>query len=182
MKRSIAFLASKMPEETKNYAPLSAPTRKPSINPVQAAQFLRYKEAIENPQGALERFGRGEVRREDVETLRVVAPKAFETIQVRVLQRLTDAQAKGVVIPHEQRLKLSLLLDIKGDATLEPGMLRVLHRTSPRHQKAAEMDHSKAAQKAARSSSREPSLPERTSLRPRERQGRNPSGPKGARD
>lgn len=128
MKRSIQFLASKMPEETKNYAPLSAPTRKPSINPVQAAQFLRYKEAVENPQGALERFGRGEVRREDVETLRVVAPKAFETIQVRVLQRLTDAQARGVVIPHEQRLKLSLLLDIKGDATLEPGMLRVLQK------------------------------------------------------
>lgn len=128
MARAVQFLASKVPEETKNYAPLSAPTRKPSINPVQAAQFLRYKEAVENPQGALERMSRGEMRREDVETLRVVAPKAFETIQIRVLQRLTQAQEKGVVIPHEQRLKLSLLLDIKGDATLEPGTLRVLQK------------------------------------------------------
>lgn len=128
MQQTVQFLASKMPEETKSYAPISAPYRKQSINPVQAARFLRYQEAAENPQSCLDRLSRGEVRREDVEFLRECMPKGFETVQVRVLQKLTDAQAKGVIVPHEQRLKLSLLLDIKGDATLEPGMFRVLQK------------------------------------------------------
>lgn len=128
MQQTVQFLASKMPEETKSYAPISAPSRKQSINPVQAARFLRYQEAAENPQGCLDRLSRGEVRREDVEFMRECMPKGFETVQVRVLQKLTDAQAKGVIVPHEQRLKLSLLLDIKGDATLEPGMFRVLQK------------------------------------------------------
>lgn len=128
MQQTAQFLADKMPEETKSYAPISAPSRKSSINPVQAARFLRYQEVAENPQSAFDRFSRGEVRREDVEFMRECAPKAFETLQVRVLQRLTAAQDKGVTVPHEQRLKLSLLLDIKGDAMLEPGMFRVLQK------------------------------------------------------
>lgn len=128
MTQTAQFLASKMPEETKSYAPISAPSRKQSINPVQAARFLRYQEVAEDPQSAFVRFSRGEVRREDVEFMRECTPKAFETLQVRVLQRLTDAQAKGTIIPHEQRLKLSLLLDIKGDAMLEPNMFRVLQK------------------------------------------------------
>ena len=130
MQQTAQFLASKMPEETKSYAPISAPSRKPSVNPVQAARFLRYQEVAEDPQSAFVRFSRGEVRREDVEFMRECTPKAFETLQVRVLQRLTDAQEKGVVIPHDQRVKLSILLDIKGDATLEPGLFRVLQKNA----------------------------------------------------
>ena len=55
--------------------PISAPSRKPSVNPVQAARFLRYQEVAEDPQSALVRFSRGEVRREDVEFMRECTPR-----------------------------------------------------------------------------------------------------------
>lgn len=128
MTRAAAFLASKMPVETKPYTTLGAPDQKPTIDAVQAAKFLRYKEAVDNPQGCLDRFSRGEVRREDCETLKAVAPLAFQQIQIRTQRKLDEARDAGKPIPYEQRLKLSIVLDIQGDASLAPGMIRVMQR------------------------------------------------------
>lgn len=128
MTRAASFLASKMPVETKPYTTLGAPDQKPTIDAVQAAKFLRYKEAVDNPQGCLDRFARGEVRREDCETLKAVAPLAFQQIQLRTQRKLDEARDSGKPIPYEQRLKLSIVLDIQGDASLAPGMIRVMQR------------------------------------------------------
>lgn len=128
MTRAASFLASKMPVETKPYTTLGAPDQKPTIDAVQAAKFLRYKEAVDNPQGCLDRFARGEVRREDCETLKAVAPLAFQQIQLRTQRKLDEARDAGKPIPYEQRLKLSIVLDIQGDASLAPGMIRVMQR------------------------------------------------------
>ena len=128
MERSLAFIASKAPKETGPYAPLSPTGRTATMDPVEASKFLRYVDAAKDPRGALERIERGTVRSEDVEMLKVVHPPLYQQFRVRVLQGIHQMQENGKPMAYSARIKVSLLADIPGDATLQPEYLNQLQK------------------------------------------------------
>ena len=62
----------------------------PKHSQAKAAKLARYADAAENPQRALERIKKGQVVREDVETLRELYPRTFRRLQARVAAQAAD--------------------------------------------------------------------------------------------
>lgn len=128
MQRSIAFIASKAPSQAAPFAPLSPMGRTNTMDPVEASRFLRYVDAAKDPQAALARIERGTVRVEDVEALKFIAPAAYQQLRVRVLTNMQQMQESGKPMAYSARIKVSLLADIQGDATLQPEYLSQLQK------------------------------------------------------
>ena len=116
--RALAFLNAKLPP-VRTADPL-APDRKRAWTQTEAAKFMRYVEAAEDPMGVLEDVERGKVTREGVETLRELAPTLYRDLQIRTMDAIADQLAKGKPIPFETRLKVGVLLDVPADPSLQP--------------------------------------------------------------
>lgn len=116
--RAMAFLNAKLPP-VRTSDPLS-PDQKRAWTQTEAAKFMRYVEAAEDPMGVLEDVERGKVTREGVETLRVLAPTLYRDLQIQTMDAIAEQLAKGKPIPFETRLKIGVLLDVPADPSLVP--------------------------------------------------------------
>jgi hypothetical protein len=108
-----AFLSSKVP--TTYVRPYS---KAKLVDPVAAASFTRYLEAVMDPIGALERFAEGRITGETAEAIRVVYPALYADVQRRVVDMLADANAEGREIPYAQRIRMGLLFQTPTDPSL----------------------------------------------------------------
>lgn len=116
--RKVAFLASKLPRPPVDLqSPFSrlVDDWKPSRN--ELAAFARYKEAVDDPAGVLERAVAGQVSLEGVEALRTVYPRQYQEART---QLLLLAMEHGQELPRGRREMLSTLFDIPLDPTQIP--------------------------------------------------------------
>lgn len=116
--QALAFLSSKLPPN-RTADPLD-PYRTRGWSQTEAAQFMRYVKAAEDPIGVLEDIERGKVTPEAVETIRALTPTLYRDLQRKTLERVADHIAKGKPIPFETRLRLGTLLDVPADPSLRP--------------------------------------------------------------
>lgn len=116
--RKVAFLASKLPRPPVDLqSPFSrlVDDWKPSRN--ELAAFARYKEAVDDPAGVLERAVAGQVSLEGVEALRTVYPRQYQDART---QLLLLAMEHGKELPRGRREMLSVLFDVPLDPTQIP--------------------------------------------------------------
>lgn len=116
--RALAFLNSKLPPQ-RVVDPLN-PNQQRTWTQTEAARFVRYVEAAEDPIGTLQDIEHGKVTPEAVETLRVLTPTLFRDLQVRTLDALAEQIASGKPVTFETRIKLGTLLGIQSDPSLNP--------------------------------------------------------------
>jgi hypothetical protein len=109
------FLTSKMP---KTY---TRGTTK-MVDPVSAASYDRYLEAVIDPFAALERFEYGRMTPEAGEAIRVVYPALWSDLQARVADGLAERAAAGNEVDYNGRMQLGQLFGAPFDPSLKPGV------------------------------------------------------------
>lgn len=116
--RAVNYLASKIPPNN-NTNPLRGPEG-PELSYSQAIQLAQVADYVENPLKFFKDLERGKVTPEGADAIRTMMPKTFEQLQVQTLEAIADAKAKNKPIPLDARMRLSMLMDITGDASLRP--------------------------------------------------------------
>lgn len=80
-------------------------------------RFARYAHAAENPRSILDSIAKGEVTREEVETLRALYPRLYQQVVSDVLQGVATAPK---LPPYAKRVQLAILLGAPTDPSLQP--------------------------------------------------------------
>ena len=123
MSRALAFLSSQVPPSSRRG---QFETNKGRMSEEDARKLLRASEYASQPATILRDIGAGKIDRTTVEAAKALTPEVFAELQLRTLDQIQEAQAKGRPIPYKQRIKLSTLLDIPGDWTVAPKALAML--------------------------------------------------------
>jgi hypothetical protein len=101
--------------------------RKPRHDPAKAAKLARYMDAAQNPGNALKRIAGGDIRREDIETLKTLYPRMYMQVVERVMADLGSVEE----MPNYQaRLKLGHLLDAPADPSMTPERVAALQQVA----------------------------------------------------
>lgn len=101
--------------------------RKPRHDPSKAAKLAKYIDAAQNPQHALDRIGKGQIRREDIETLREVYPRLYARLVEQVMVQVGDVKK---LPSYDARVRLSHLLNTPADPTMRPEYVQLMQRTA----------------------------------------------------
>lgn len=123
MSRALAFLSSQVPPSSRRG---QFETNKGRMSEEDARKLLRASEYASQPATILRDIGAGKIDRTTVEAAKALTPEVFAELQLRTMDQIQEAQAKGRPIPYKQRIKLSTLLDIPGDWTVAPKALAML--------------------------------------------------------
>lgn len=119
VQRTAEFLKSKIGPPTEGPRPgdVWGALRKPRVDNHKIEQAARYVDAAQHPKRALDRIARGEIRREDVETLKALQPRLYQRLVGQILERLGTVDK---IPPYDVRVKLGVLLGAPTDPTLQP--------------------------------------------------------------
>lgn len=101
--------------------------RKPRHDPAKAAKLARYMDAAQNPGNAMDRLAKGDIRREDVETLKALYPRLYGQVVERVMSELGSVEEMP---SYEARLKLGHLLDAPADPSMRPEHVQALQKVA----------------------------------------------------
>lgn len=90
--------------------------RAPTLDAARRRDIALAMEALDDPDKAVERIARGELRPIDVEVLRAVYPTIFADMQAKIIERLKSAKD----IPYAVRKRVSLALSVPADRLHRP--------------------------------------------------------------
>lgn len=116
----LAMLRDKMPPSLPG-DPLNPSYKPPPPPPGQQEQWLRYYEAVKDPDSVVESLRDGRISTEGVEVLQNVYPAKYAQVQQITYQQMVDGKLKN--LGHQQRIGLGLLLQLPTDPTLDPGYI-----------------------------------------------------------
>jgi hypothetical protein len=120
IQRGNAFLLSKLPPVPTNGNQLTPQFGTQPAARAAAEEYARYDRAVYEPATVLDDLARGTLTPQAVEALRVVHPEMYEDL--RSVAQVACAELKNP-LPYSHRVRLSVLLDIQGDATQAPEFL-----------------------------------------------------------
>lgn len=81
------------------------------LDEAEAARFSRTYDALVHPERILDRMGKGDVTREQVEVLKEVAPRSFEELRNKLVAEAMQAQKDGKPLPFETLQRIDLFFD-----------------------------------------------------------------------
>lgn len=73
-----------------------------------------YYNAATNPRSVFQSLARGDIRPQEVETLRTLYPERYEQLQGSVLRKISDAQQNGDDLDDQFLMRMNLLFDLDG--------------------------------------------------------------------
>lgn len=76
-----------------------------------------YYNAATNPRSVLQSLSRGDIRPQEVETLRTLYPQRYEALQASVLEKITTATQNGDELDDQLLMRMNLLFDLDGAGT-----------------------------------------------------------------
>jgi hypothetical protein len=118
------YLSDHMPRAQKLNTPFKQVKWTPSD--AELSRFERRVNAIQNPVSIIDELVTGTLSTEAVDAVKTVYPKLFENIQGRVMQYFMD---NPQTVSHNNRIKLSLLLDMPLDDDLKPENIRSFQKS-----------------------------------------------------
>lgn len=124
---AVNFLQSKIPKRPYDAVFPSGKNKPYEPSSLELAKFERYLQVVDNPMSVLQDIKQGTLTSEHVEALRMVYPTLYREVQIEVLKQLQTAEEGK--IPYSRRVQLSMLLNIPGDATLQPNNIAALQGT-----------------------------------------------------
>lgn len=116
----LAILRDKLPPSLPG-DPLDPHYKPPPPPPGQQERWLRYYEAVKDPDSVVESLRDGRVSMEGVEVLQNVYPAKYAQVQQITYQQMAEGKLKN--LGHQQRIGLGLLLQLPTDPTLDPGYI-----------------------------------------------------------
>jgi hypothetical protein len=104
---------------------INTPFKQVKWTPTDAelSRFERRVHAIQNPLSVIDDLVDGTLSTEAIDAVKTVYPKLFQNIQGRVMQQFMD---NPQTVDYNNRIKLSLLLDMPLDDALKPENIRAL--------------------------------------------------------
>lgn len=117
------YLSTQIPKPQIPVSPLNPKPFIPSDREI--ASFERKLHAVLDPYSIFEEINNGTVTREQIEAVKAVYPKIFESIQTQTLDRLADY---GPKIPYEKRKKIGMLLETPMGIKAAPNTLKTLQQ------------------------------------------------------
>lgn len=118
--RQAQFLASRIPTQPMQGS-ITPQLETESVSASEMAEWAELVEVIQNPERAIDALEDGTLSYNQVDALKAGWPLLYEQMRATTLDQLLDAETRPA---YNQRLQLSLLLDIPGDATLSQEHLR----------------------------------------------------------
>lgn len=120
--RAALFLASKAPPAYK--PPMS--NRPPIVDPLAAAQYARFVEAVTDPVGALSRLNRGTFTPDHAEAIKIVYPEIYADVQRQVTDAIMETLADGGTVSLPVRSRMAALFDAPVEPAMSPERLPVI--------------------------------------------------------
>lgn len=124
MTQALQYLDANMPKPITPPNPFIKTKFKPSDADISS--FERKLHTVMDPFSVIDDLKNGSVTKEQVDTLKVVYPKIYQQIQTRVIEHISSSET---TVPYQNRLKLSLLLDLPLDPSLSQQAIRTLQTT-----------------------------------------------------
>jgi hypothetical protein len=116
--QALTFLAGKLPQ-VPDPDPMD-PHPAPRMTPNEEAELGRYAWYVEKPARFFGEVARGKVTYEGAEVAKALAPTAFEQLQQRTLEAISEQMAKGVKLPYRQRQIIGVLMDVAATPSQRP--------------------------------------------------------------
>jgi hypothetical protein len=128
MARAQAFLARKVPPSVANGDPNNAQPQfaAPRLTDSDLAKWKTYVKTVSDPLSVADDLAQGTISREQVETLRVVFPAIYTTMQTKVLEGLRTSKRP---IDYDKRVLLFTLFGTAVDPTLKPANIAAVQQT-----------------------------------------------------
>lgn len=127
--RAADFLASKWRDAGGGMADALGHTRKLRMDPATVSKFLRYAEAVQDPQSVLDRASSGTIRPEDVEVLREVYPTVYQDLVSDTLHALETVQRRP---SYQERVRVGLMLGVPTDPSMSPTSIQQVMASAQR--------------------------------------------------
>ena len=142
--RGQQHLAETMPQGRRLQGQLFGARTQPQPSPEQMRAWMRRADVVDDPLTVLDSLRRGDISREEVETLRAVYPALHSRIVEEATRQIVDAAAP---LSYQDRIRLGILLGITSDPSLDPATLATLQAT---YQQTAEQPSPQRTQPAPR--------------------------------
>ena len=125
MARAQAFLARKVPPSVANGDPNNAQPQfaSPRLTDSDLAKWKTYVKTVSDPLSVADDLAQGTISREQVETLRVVFPAIYTTMQAKVLEGLRTSKRP---IDYAKRVLLFTLFGTAVDPSLRPASIAAI--------------------------------------------------------
>jgi hypothetical protein len=120
----VQYLYQSMPKSKAGANPFKKQKYQPSD--LELAKFERKAQIVLDPFSALSELEKGTLTRDHVEALKTVYPKMYEILVSRITQYAAENESE---IPYAARNRLSLLLGVPLDESVNPGSVQNLQKT-----------------------------------------------------
>jgi hypothetical protein len=121
--RVVNYLSNAQPKANTPFGAVVTDDIKPGVPQYEMAKFVRQVEVAKDPTKALSRFASGKVSREDVEVLKVAAPKVYEEVHAKVTEHLAK---KGKTLDFATRQRMWIMFDAPSDPSHDPSVAKAL--------------------------------------------------------
>ncbi|MBK9073232.1 MAG: hypothetical protein IPL79_19865 [Myxococcales bacterium] len=121
--RATTYLLSKIPLSGNQKNTLTPQAEAPRLTKAQLDELVTAARVVADPLSVLESLERGDLRRVEVEALRVAAPGLYQQIRTEVQAQLSE---RTEPLPYRQALQLSQLLGVVGHPSLSPASIQAI--------------------------------------------------------
>jgi len=126
------YLASKLPAVPQRGRTLQPELSRARPSPDEIEDWLHRARVVDDPSVVLKSLGQGQLRAEEIETLREVYPGYYQAIRDEVAAQVHQLTEEGIELPRRQELLLARLFpDIETDPTNEGSFIAALQAPPP---------------------------------------------------
>lgn len=123
--RGARYLANAVPSDGTATNSLTPQLEKEFVSEADMAAFAEKVRTVRDPTTVLDSFENGTLTHGQVETIKAVNPQMYQEMRTIAQTALLEAKVKP---RYQERLQISLLLDIDGDPSLTPAFLSALQQ------------------------------------------------------
>jgi hypothetical protein len=114
--RAVQYLVSQRP----NTAPANPLDSRLPASPIQKAQYNRALDIAQQPLTVLKHINDGSLTPQDCTTLRTIYPNLYNQLCGKLSEGIVSATSKGIKIPYQRRLSMSMMMGQALDSTMTP--------------------------------------------------------------
>lgn len=93
---------------------------KPVVNAVQKAKYERALDIAQQPLSVLDRIQKGTILPEDIIAMQQMYPGLYKRVSAKLMDNMINEVSKGVAIPYQTKIGLSLFMGQPLDSTMTP--------------------------------------------------------------
>jgi hypothetical protein len=122
------YLAGKLPLVlSRSATSLTPQAEKSRVPKSEQIKFMSIVSALNDPAGVMARIAKGELPREQIDTLKACRPEIFNQMRTEAIKAFSKAKKPIGIL---KRTRVSLAFDFAGDASLDPATLALIQSSN----------------------------------------------------